>query len=96
MKVWNMIQFRLKELIVRKERLERRRITYAVINEHTGISPSTLARMANNATEMVGLSVIDRLCDFLACAPGELMVHVDSHGTHAIRTAESERPATRR
>ena len=72
-----MIQFCLKELIARKERTERRRITYAVITEHTRISPSTLSRMANNSSEMIGLSVIDRLCGFFACEPGELMVHVD-------------------
>jgi len=71
-----MIQFRLKELIARKERLERRRITYAVITEETRISPSTLSRLANNSSEMVGLSVIDRLCSFLGCAPGELLVQI--------------------
>ena len=77
-----MVQFRLKELMARKGRLERRRITYAVINEHTRIAPSTLSRMANNTTKMVSLSVIDRLCDFFACAPGDLMVHTseDSGG----------------
>ena len=72
-----MIQFRLRELMACKGRLERRRISYAVINEHTRISPSTLSRMATNRMEMVGLSVIDRLCAFFACQPGELMVHVD-------------------
>jgi len=72
-----MIQFCLKELIARKERMERRRITYAIITEHTRISPSTLSRMANNSSEMIGISVIDRLCTFFACDPGELMVHVD-------------------
>ena len=75
-----MIQFRLRELIARKECLERRPITYALINEHTRISPSTLSRLANHSSEQVGLSVIDRLCTFFACQPGELMVHVDDGG----------------
>jgi len=72
------IQFRLRELMARKGRVEQRRISYALINEHTRISPSTLSRLANNSSAQIGLSVIDRLCTFFACQPGELMVHVDS------------------
>ena len=75
-----MIQFRLRELMARKERLERRRITYAVITEETHISPSTLSRMANNGLGMVSLSVVDRLCAFFGCTPGELMIHADGMG----------------
>lgn len=81
-----MIQFRLRELIARKERLEHRRITYAVITERTRISPSTLSRIANNDSEMVGLSVIDRLCTFLACTPGELMVQIDDGSDRVDRS----------
>jgi putative transcriptional regulator len=77
-----MIQFRLKELMARKERLEQRRVTYAVITERTRISPSTLSRMANSELGMVGLSVIDRLCGFFPCTPGELMVHVEEQSTN--------------
>ena len=72
-----MIQFRLKELMAQKERLEQRRITYAVISASTGISPSTLSRMANNSLDLVGLSVIDRLCAFFPCTPGDLLIHLD-------------------
>jgi putative transcriptional regulator len=77
-----MIQFRLKELMARKERLEQHRVTYAVITERTRISPSTLSRMANSELDMVGLSVIDRLCEFFPCTPGELMVRVDGQSTN--------------
>lgn len=73
-----MIQFRLKELMARKERLEQRRITYAIITAATGISPSTLSRMANNSLDMVGLSVVDRLCAFFPCSVGELIIHTNS------------------
>ena len=73
-----MIQFRLRELMARKQRTEGRRITYGVITRQTKISPSTLSRMANNDLGMVGLSVIDRLCGFFPCNPGDLIVHVGS------------------
>ncbi len=73
-----MIQFRLKELMARKERLEQRRITYAVITEATHIAPSTLSRMANNDIDMVSLSVVERLCAFFPCSPGELIVQTEN------------------
>lgn len=75
-----MIQFRLRELMARKQRTEGRRITYGVITKQTRISPSTLSRMANNELGMVGLSVVDRLCGFFPCSPGDLIVHVGSRG----------------
>jgi putative transcriptional regulator len=71
-----MIQFRLKELMARKERLEDHRITYAVITAQTRISPSTLSRMANNGLDLVALSVVDRLCAFFPCTAGDLIVYV--------------------
>jgi putative transcriptional regulator len=76
-----MIQCRLRELMARKERLEQRRITYAVITAETRIAPSTLSRMANNLPEMVDLGVVDRLCAFFSCTPGELLVHVQETET---------------
>ena len=81
----HMIQFRLRELTARKERLEQRRISYAVISKHTRISPSTLSRKANNSSQMVDLSVVDRLCTFFACTPGELMVRRDMDSAQAER-----------
>ena len=90
-----MIQFRLRELMARKGRVEQRRITYALIKEHTRIWPSTLSRLANNSAEQIGLSVIDRLCDFFACTPGDLIVHVSNDGTGAETTARDQRVASR-
>lgn len=66
--------------MARKQRTEGRRITYGVITRQTRISPSTLSRMANNDLGMVGLSVLDRLCGFFPCSPGELIVHVEPRG----------------
>jgi putative transcriptional regulator len=71
------LQWRLKELIARKERLENTRITYLDIVAATGISTNTLSRMANNKMEQVGLSTIDRLCAYFECEPGDLLVRVE-------------------
>lgn len=70
------IQFRLKELIAIKERQEKRKITYRLINGETGINMNTLTAMSKNDMEMVGLSTIDRLCQFFNCEPGDLLIRV--------------------
>ena len=81
--------------MARKGRVEQRRITYALIKEHTRIWPSTLSRLANNSAEQIGLSVIDRLCDFFACTPGDLIVQSSSDGTEAERTGKGQHIASR-
>ena len=71
-----MIQCRLRELMGAKGRQEHRRITYDDILTGTGINKNTLSRLANDQASMVGMSVVDRLCAYFDCQPGELFVHV--------------------
>ncbi len=68
------IKFRLKELIAKKERQENRRITYLDIQAETGISPNTLSTMNQQKIKKIGISTIDRLCAYLDCSPGDLIV----------------------
>ena len=72
-----MIQSRLRELIAIKGRQEHRKITYDIILAQTGVSKNTLTRLANDRADMVGISVIDRLCTYFDCQPGDLFVHVE-------------------
>ncbi len=72
-----MIQCRLRELIGAKGRQERRRITYDDILARTGVNKNTLVRLANDRADMVGISVIDRLCAYFQCQPGDLFIYVE-------------------
>ena len=72
-----MIQCRLRELIGAKGRQERRRITYDDILAQTGVNKNTLTRLANDRADMVGISVIDRLCAYFHIQPGELFIYVE-------------------
>lgn len=72
-----MIQWRLKELIAKKERLEGRSLPYRLIYKETGISPNTLSKIATGKIEQIGVSTIDRLCAYLDCEPGDLLVRVE-------------------
>ena len=71
-----MIQCRLRELIAIKERRDMRRITYDDILAEVGVSKNTLVRLANDRAAMIGISVINRLCAYFQCHPGELFVYV--------------------
>ncbi len=75
-----MIQCRLRELMAEKGRRERRKITYQIIWAETGVSKNTLTRLANDRAGMVGISVIDRLCAYFDCQPGDLFVHTAETG----------------
>lgn len=72
-----MIQCRLRELMAAKGRQERRKVTYDDILATTRISKNTLTRLANDRVGMVGISVIDRLCAYFGCQPGDLFLYVE-------------------
>lgn len=72
-----MVKFRLKELIAGKERTMGQRITYEAIAEATGLSPNTLSTVANNKVKKIGVETIQKLCEFLECKPGDLIVLQD-------------------
>ena len=73
-----MIQCRLRELMAAKTRLTRRKITYSVIKEETGLSKTTLVRLGNDRADLIGTSTMDRLCAFFDCQPGDLFVYLPS------------------
>jgi putative transcriptional regulator len=57
-----------------KGRLEGRRVTYSEIFERTGVFPSTLSRLASGRIRRLDLAVLERLCEFFQCQPGDLVV----------------------
>jgi putative transcriptional regulator len=60
-----------------KGRLERCKITYDDILATTGISKSTLTRLANDRAGRVYISTTDRLCAYFNCQPGDLFLYVE-------------------
>lgn len=70
------LQCRLRELMAQKSRETGRKITYADITEATGLYASTLTKLANNTAQMIGVSTIERLCEYFACDVGDLFVLV--------------------
>ena len=72
-----MIRFRLTELIADKAFKERRVVALAEVAEATGIHRATLSKMANQPGANIGSEIIDKLCRYFGCQPGDLMMYVE-------------------
>lgn len=74
-----MIRFRLTELIADKAFRERRVVSLTEVAEATGIHRATLSKVANQPGANVGTEIIDRLCRYFACQPGDLLLYLDEN-----------------
>lgn len=72
-----MIRFRLTELIADKAFKERRVVSLTEVADATGIHRATLSKMANQPGANIGTDIIDKLCKYFACQPGELLTYVE-------------------
>lgn len=72
-----MIRFRLAELIADKAFRERRVISLSEIAEATGVHRATLSRVANQPGANVGTEIIDKLCRYFVCQPGDLLTYIE-------------------
>ncbi|MEZ4529225.1 MAG: helix-turn-helix transcriptional regulator, partial [Desulfobacterales bacterium] len=68
-----MIKYNLKTLISDKELAEDRKITYRVISEKTGISKTTLSKIATVEGYKASADVIEKLCLYFQCTPNDFM-----------------------
>jgi len=55
--------------------LNRKQISKGELQELTGISSATMAKLSANKT--VSLEVIDKICKALKCQPGDIMEYED-------------------
>lgn len=73
----DMIYCRLKNLIAEKEFKERRKITYKVIQDETGLSSTTIAKLlAYKGVQRIDGSTLDKLCEFFGCQVGDILTYV--------------------
>jgi DNA-binding Xre family transcriptional regulator len=68
-----MLIVNLKALIERKSAVERRKITYKVIEEETGVKALTLSRIATNHDYNVSRKDLEKLLLFFNCQPNDLL-----------------------
>jgi len=68
-----MIKYNFKALLHDKEFKEDRKITYDEIAESTGLSRQTLSNVSSKRGHNVTADVIEKLCLYFECGPGDLM-----------------------
>ncbi len=72
----SMIKYNLKALIADKEFNENIKITYEIISNATGISKTTLSKIASKRGYKTNSENIEKLCQFFECTPDQLMTIV--------------------
>lgn len=72
-----MIRFRLTELTADKAFKERRVVSITEIAEKTGVHRATLSKIANQPGANIGTDIIDKLCKYFGCQPGDLLTYVE-------------------
>ena len=68
-----MLIVNLKALIERKSAVEKRKITYKVIEKETGIKALTLSRIATNHSYNFSRKDIEKLLIYFNCQPSDLL-----------------------
>ena len=71
-----LIRFRVVELIADKSFAERRTVSLNEVAAGSGVHRATLSKMINQPGVNVGSDVIDKLCRYFACQPGDVMQFV--------------------
>lgn len=52
--------------------------TYDIIKAQTGLSKTTLVRLADDKAELVGKTTLDGLCASFDCQPDDLFIYVSA------------------
>lgn len=68
------LSIRLKEAIQVYKQRTGCRLTYKMLSVETGLSLSTIQSMATRKGHVTSLRNIEKLCIFLGCTPGDLLV----------------------
>ena len=74
---FTMIRFRLAELIADKAFKERRVVLLTEVAEAAGIHRATLSKVANQPGANIGTDIIDKLCRYFGCQPGDLLMYIE-------------------
>jgi DNA-binding Xre family transcriptional regulator len=90
-----MLQFRLPELLLEKERREGRRIGWREVSEATGISRQVLANLAARGRSVVtNTAYLEALCRYFGRGPQDLLEFVppiDEEPRHHVDELYPER-----
>lgn len=81
-----MLIINIKGLIERKSAIERRKITYKVMENETGMKVLTLSRIASNHDYNISRKDIEKLLIYFRCQPNELMTLIPEEWISILTT----------
>lgn len=73
---FDVIRYRLKELIADKSFKEGRVITLAEVASESGVHRSTLSKLSNEKGYKTNTEILDKLCKYFECETGEVVVYI--------------------
>ena len=68
------IRVKLRPVVAEYEKQNEIRLTYRALAEGADIGLSTVSAMMTKNQKRVDLDVLDRLCKFFNCSPGDILV----------------------
>jgi putative transcriptional regulator len=83
------ITLRVNDLLKKHELAEGRRLALADVARESGVPLETLAELAAGRADSVSLIVLAKLCDYLQCTPGALLVYDDDNAAAIPDEVES-------
>ncbi len=80
-----MLIVNLKGLIERKSAVEKRRITYKVIEKEIGIKALTLSRIATNHNYNFSRADLEKLLLYFNCQPNDLFTLIEEQASKILK-----------
>lgn len=87
--VINMIRFKLKELIAKREFVLGKRITLKEIAEKTGVNRMTLTKINTQHGYSTSTDTLDKLCEYFKCDICDLVEHVSGEAYDQMKGQEN-------
>ena len=72
-----MIRFKLKELMLKQERAQGKRLSILDVSNATGIGRGTLSKIANQKDANITIDKVEKICQFLNCRIEEFVEFYD-------------------
>jgi DNA-binding Xre family transcriptional regulator len=81
------VRNRFKILLAQKEARDGREYSYEDIYDATGISPTTISAYSKNRIGRFDAVTLVKLCDFLECSIGDLLIYPPSLSQQSLMVA---------
>lgn len=70
-----------------------RKVKSKALAEYVGITEANLSLLKQGRVKGVRFDTLQRICEYLSCQPGDILVHVPDHGFAQTREANSRSTA---